>query len=111
MLLEQLTAPLHPIVLLSAHGFCVHVCKSRKDGLPACRSVQPIVFSWTVCCCASLSWDFRGILKMEGMKYSDFFSYIFSVLSVGAAGALLILKSHSLSICFKLVQLSFSLSG
>ena len=42
MLLEQLTAPLHPIVLLSAHGFCVNVCKSRKDGSPACRSMQPL---------------------------------------------------------------------
>lgn len=74
ILFKQLTAPLHPIVLLSAHGFCVHVHKSRKDGLPACCSMQAIVFRWTVCHWAVMLWepDSRDIVKVRGVKnYSD----------------------------------------
>lgn len=53
---EDLTAPSHPAVVLSAHGFCGHVCKARKDGLPAHRLTKPFVFCWTVCCIVRGAW-------------------------------------------------------
>lgn len=53
---EHLTVPSHPAVVLSAHGFCGHVCKARKDGLPAHRLTKPFVFCWTVCCIVKGAW-------------------------------------------------------